>query len=148
MRSSSSSADIVAPFLGFLAAAAFLIAVVLMSADPVFAAEPPCDCSERPGNASTVTPEAGAPLFDEHDRRAVYQAIHLALSEVGDGASYVWNRSHGRLGGLVQINGSFKSPDGRLCRRMIVMLTAGRETKQIATSACRLADRSWELAKS
>lgn len=147
-----------APFLGFAVAAAFLFGIVLLGPDLASAAEPksnagsqgspPCRCAEQPGTTSpTVSPHASTDVrsqLDHYDQLAVIQAMHLALSEVGDGASYVWHRSHGRLSGIVQINGTIKS-GGSICRKLTVVLTAGTETRRISTTACRLTDRSWQI---
>lgn len=151
----------IASILGFAAAAAFLVCIVLLGPDVAFAGEPksqagsqaspPCNCADQSGRTSpAVSPDAPTDIrgsLDHYDQLAVIQAMHLALTEIGDGASYVWHRSHGRLSGIVQINGTYKS-GGNLCRRMTVMLTAGTETRRISTTACRLADRSWQIVGS
>ena len=54
----------------------------------------------------------------------------MALTEVGDGGSYVWRRSHGRLSGIVQPTASFKDPGGRVCRHIVLTMTVGTATGQ------------------
>ena len=41
-------------------------------------------------------------MLDEYDEIAALEAIRVALTEVGDGTTYVWHRQHGRLSGIVQ----------------------------------------------
>ena len=83
--------------------------------------------------------------LNEEDEIAALEAIRVALSEVGDGVSYVWHRRYGRLGGLVQPTYSFKDTDGRVCRRIIVILSAGLRSGRIEGTACRLAGGRWQL---
>lgn len=85
------------------------------------------------------------PGLDANDEIAALEAVHLALSEIGDGASYVWHQRNGRLSGIISPTSSFKDPDGRVCRHIIMSLTAGRSTARTEGIACRMADRSWRL---
>lgn len=84
-------------------------------------------------------------LLDEADEVAALESVQLALSEVGDGASYVWHRRHGRLSGIVQPTTSFKDAGGGVCRHVVVLLSAGTETKKTEGIACRLPDGRWQL---
>jgi hypothetical protein len=84
-------------------------------------------------------------LLDENDEIAALEAVRVALSEVGDGASYVWHRANGRLSGVVQPTGSFKDLAGRVCRHIVVILSAGAHTAKIEGVACRLGDGRWQL---
>ncbi len=83
--------------------------------------------------------------LDEADEVAALESVQLALSEVGDGASYVWHRRHGRLSGIVQPTSSFKDAGGGVCRHVVVLLSAGDATKKTEGIACRLADGRWQL---
>lgn len=83
--------------------------------------------------------------LDEADEVAALESVQLALSEVGDGSTYVWHRHHGRLSGIVQPTTSFKDAGGTVCRHIVVMLTAGPDTKKTEGIACRLADGRWQL---
>jgi hypothetical protein len=83
--------------------------------------------------------------LNEEDEIAALEAIRVALSEVGDGASYVWHRRYGQLGGLVQPTHSFIDAHGRVCRRIIVILSAGTRSGRIEGTACRLAGGRWQL---
>jgi hypothetical protein len=133
------------------AVAMTFVAMALLMPLPGHAAppEPACQCTEprpllSPGSSETEADTRKS--LTPHDQTAVMQAVHYALSEIGDGASYVWHRTHGRLSGVVQVNGTYKGTTGALCRRLNVMLTSGGETRKLTTHACRLPDRSWQLA--
>lgn len=117
---------------------------------------PPCTCpnagpgsspnpSKPPGiSAKPKFAEANAHL-DENDEIAALEAIRVALSEVGDGGTYVWHRRHGRLSGLVQPTASFKDPAGRICRHIVLIMTVGTATGRAEGIACRLGDGRWQL---
>jgi surface antigen len=83
--------------------------------------------------------------LDDSDEIAALEAIRVALTEVGDGSSYVWRRNNGRLSGVVQPTASFKDASGRVCRHIVVILTTGRRTARAEGIACRLGDGTWQL---
>jgi hypothetical protein len=115
------------------------------STQDVKPAEPaPCTCSEQ---GKRVRPKFAElkPQLDENDEIAALEAIRVALSEVGDGATYVWHRQHGRLSGLVQPTASFKDPAGRVCRHIILVMSSGIHSGKIEGVACRLGDGRWQL---
>lgn len=151
MRPTPSLAPVVLSF----ASAVLLAALVLLGPDLVLA-------SEKSPNASTCTcPDAqtpgkakpwhrpkfadAKPILDDSDEVATLEAVHLALTEVGDGASYVWYRRNGRLSGVVQPTTSFKDGDGRICRHVVLVLSAGPHTRKAEGVACRLTNGSWQL---
>lgn len=113
-------------------------------------AQPPASCtcpnpSKPPGvSAKPKFAEANA-FLDENDEIAALEAIRVALTEVGDGATYVWHRRHGRLSGIVQPTASFKDPGGRVCRHILLIMTVGTATGRAEGIACRLADGRWQL---
>jgi hypothetical protein len=108
----------------------------------------PCrssDPSKPP--AHTAKPkfaEANATL-DENDEIAALEAIRVALTEVGDGATYVWHRRHGRLSGIVRPTASFMDPAGRVCRHIVLIMTVGTATGRAEGIACRLEYGRWQL---
>jgi len=145
------------PALLVVGAAAMLTVLALSpklaSAQDVKPAEPaPCTCPHPDGNPSTppsfrIKPkyaEAHA-LLDENDEIAALEAIRVALTEVGDGGTYVWHRNHGRLSGIVQPTASFKDLGGRVCRHLVLTMTVGTATGRAEGIACRLADGRWQL---
>jgi|LNFM01.1.fsa_nt_gb hypothetical protein len=85
------------------------------------------------------------PLLDARDEAAALEAVQLALTEVGDGSTYVWYRHGGRLSGLVQPTQSFKDALGRVCRHIVVTLNDVSRSKRTEGIACRLSDGGWEL---
>jgi hypothetical protein len=85
------------------------------------------------------------PLLDARDEAAALEAVQLALTEVGDGSTYVWYRHGGRLSGLVQPTQSFKDALGRVCRHIVVTLNDASRSKRTEGIACRLSDGGWEL---
>ncbi len=84
-------------------------------------------------------------MLDERDELAALEAVHVALSEVGDGSSYVWHRPGGIISGVIQPSASFKDISGRVCRHIEVMLIAGTHTRKTEGIACRLLNGSWQL---
>ena len=83
--------------------------------------------------------------LDENDEIAALEAIRVALTEVGDGGTYVWYRQHGRLSGIVQPTASFKDLAGRVCRHILLIMTVGTATGRAEGIACRLGDGRWQL---
>ena len=83
--------------------------------------------------------------LDDSDELAVLDAIHVALSQVGDGSSYVWHRHHGRLSGIMQPTTSFKDRTGQVCRHLVVMLVSGRHVQKTEGVACRIEGGRWQL---
>ena len=97
--------------------------------------------------AASVKPkfaETNAHL-DENDEIAALEAIRVALTEVGDGNSYVWYRRRGRLSGIVQPTVSFKDRAGRVCRHILLIITTGAASGRAEGIACRLGDGRWQL---
>lgn len=141
--------------LGAAAAVAFLLCSLAPSQASAQTKEPaertPCTCPPNPGKQPGVSAkpkfaDASASAFlDENDEIAALEAIRIALTEVGDGASYVWRRTHGRLSGIVQPTASFKDPAGRICRHIVLTMSIGTATAKAEGIACRLADGRWQL---
>lgn len=83
--------------------------------------------------------------LDVSDEIAALESVHLALSEVGDGGSYVWHRYHGRLSGVVTPTVSFKDANGTVCRHVVVVLSSGSHSRRSEGVACRTAKGLWQL---
>jgi len=94
---------------------------------------------------STVNIPVGPYQLDEKDEIAALERIQYALSEIGDGKTYVWRRWHGKLSGLVQPTASFKDPNGKVCRHLMVLMTTGSNTRKQEGIACRLPSGRWQL---
>lgn len=81
------------------------------------------------------------------DHVAALQALHYALTEIGDGATFVWHRKEGLISGMVKPTSSFVNANGAVCRHIIYKLTIQNYSKQIEGDACRSADaRRWQIA--
>lgn len=79
------------------------------------------------------------------DRAAALESVQFALSEVGDGGTYVWHRGHGQLSGIVKPTASFRDADGDVCRHVVIRLTSGTLSRKTEAIACRLKSGIWEL---
>jgi hypothetical protein len=128
-----------------------LAAAIFVSSDFVHAAEsgaePRCLCpSATPGNPTWSKFAEPSTTLDRSDEYAALASVQLALTEVADGASYIWRRHHGRLSGLVKPLSSFKDTKGAVCRHAVVVLSSVSETKRTEIVACRLPTGIWELA--
>jgi surface antigen len=140
-------------FFATCAAALYLVAIVIFSPGIVHAAEPTPVTRQSPDFAPGMAPglhPSMAPsdlraTLDDNDEVATLDAISVALSQVGDGGSYVWQRLHGRLSGVFQPTQSFKDRGGNVCRHLIIMLVSGRHTQRTEGIACRLESGRWQL---
>lgn len=83
--------------------------------------------------------------LSEEDEIATLDAIRIALTEIADGSTYVWYRHHGRLNGLVTPTSSFKDGKERVCRHVLLILSAGKQTGRIEGIACRNDAGRWLL---
>lgn len=82
----------------------------------------------------------------QDDEHATLLAIHTALSSVGDGGAYVWQRGNGLLDGLIRPTASFKDRAGNICRHVIIRLNSRRYSREIEGIACRDAFGAWTLS--
>lgn len=148
------SANSLAPTVLGLATAFTLAAVVVMAPDLVAAESTPSDastpCDDCRPDGGPMSGRAAAkpeprPRLDDSDRLAALEALQLALSEVGDGASYVWHARTGRVSGVVKPTQSYKDQGGRICRHVVVVLSAASRQRQTEGVACRLATGIWQL---
>jgi hypothetical protein len=147
-----SSNSSIFPFFAAGLTAFALVASVFVSSDFAAAAEqnsasqaPGCGCpSDGKGSTKPKFADLKAPL-DESDEIAALESVQFALTEVADGSSYVWHRSHGRLSGIVKPTTSFKDPSGKVCRHVLVVLNGMEDTRKTETVACRLASGVWQL---
>lgn len=105
----------------------------------------PCSCPESQKRSLRPKFAGLSDELDESDEIAALESVQLALSKVGDGASYVWHRSNGRLSGLVQPTRSFRNSKGSVCRHLVILLTTGDKTNKAEGIACRAANGIWRL---
>jgi surface antigen len=83
--------------------------------------------------------------LDESDEIAALTSVQIALSRVGDGTTFAWRRTNGRLSGAISPTASFRNASGSICRHFVVLLTTGFKTKKAEGVACRLANGRWQL---
>jgi hypothetical protein len=122
---------------------AFVLAAgILMSPRAAFAEGQKWETRIHPSDPAAIAPPRE---LDARDEIAALERIQFALSEVGDGTSYVWRRWHGRLAGVIHPTSSFKDPSGKVCRHLVVLLTTGKRTSKMEGIACRLASGRWQL---
>ena len=74
------------------------------------------------------------------------RALQLALTEIGDGAPFVWQRPARELKGKITPVSGFRDGQGRLCRRVVYWLALGSYERQIEGISCRESDGSWSLS--
>jgi len=84
-------------------------------------------------------------LLDEGDQIAALESVQFALSNLGDGASYIWHRGNGRLSGVIRPTASFRDGAGKVCRHIVVKLMSGDFSLETETVACRRQSGVWEL---
>jgi hypothetical protein len=119
----------------------------VQAADNTPAETRPCTCPGQDAPARQVRPKFAdlQANLDETDEIAALEAVRIALSEVGDGSTFVWRRENGRLSGVIKPTSSFRNVDGKICRHLIIVLAAGVRTSKIEGVACRLGNGRWEL---
>lgn len=128
-----------------------LAAAIAMSADFARAAEQNADNAEAPGcrcpKSDSIKPKLAdlRPELDQNDEFAALESVQFALTEVADGSSYVWRRTHGRLSGIVNPIASFKDTRGAVCRYAVIVLSSIDRTKRTEIVACRLPTGVWQL---
>jgi surface antigen len=84
--------------------------------------------------------------LDQSDRVAALQALDLALSELGDGVTLVWQRPERGLVGKIKPVSAFRDNRGKVCRHVIYSLALGTYQRQIEGVACRESNGSWSLS--
>lgn len=83
--------------------------------------------------------------LDASDRDVAVKALQIALGELGDGATLVWQRPAHRLTGRIKAISAFRDDQGRICRRLAYALTLGDYRREVEGIACRGADGRWSL---
>jgi hypothetical protein len=123
--------------------AILLISQILLGSPPAVAGDTWQTRVERsPPGADAIAP---VDRLDARDEVAALERIQYALSEVGDGSTYVWKRWHGRLSGVIHPTVSFKDASGQVCRHITVLMTTGKRSSKIEGIACRMASGRWRL---
>jgi surface antigen len=139
--------------LSLARASAALIGFELMMAGaaPTLAGDDIVDTSTTrnpPFAMDLLPPDGPGGAFEslgDVDAVATLRGIGIALGEVGDGGSYVWNRRDGLLSGMAQPTTAFKDADGQPCRNLIVILNTVGHSSKIEGVACRTVSGTWRL---
>lgn len=145
-----------APLVCGVASAVFCAAIILIAPELVHAQGTPsngasgCTCPQnREPDPTRPQPRPrfaeAEPAHDQSGEIATLEALHLALTEVGDGSSYVWHQRGGRLSGVIMPTTSFKDANGDICRHIVVSLTRANVSKRTEGVACRRAGGVWQL---
>ena len=128
---------------------ATLIASDGIAESPDFATEPKVVRQMQPGPARKARQPSLAELrasLDDTDRLATLNAVHVALTQLSDGATFVWRNSARTLTGVVRTTVAFRNVDGDICRHLILTLTLGRYAKRVEGIACRDGEGRWHLS--
>jgi hypothetical protein len=102
-------------------------------------------------NIDTESPERAAAFadlrakLDGSDRDIALNALQVALSELGDGASLVWRRPSRGLTGVIKPVSAFRDGEGRVCRRLTYSLSLGTFVREVEGTACRERGGAWSL---
>jgi hypothetical protein len=132
------------------ASAAFLFLTTLLTSGDLLAEGRIIEPPRLTADAAVPTPmDAELPLvrprLDPSDHVSALEAVQIALTEAGDGATYVWQRSQGRIGGAVRMTSTFRDVDGRICRHLVMQLRQGTYTRRTEGIACRSSEGVWLL---
>ncbi|MEZ5849126.1 MAG: SWIM zinc finger family protein [Hyphomicrobiaceae bacterium] len=151
MRSSESLATLICG----LASAVFCVALVFIAPDLASAQEtassgPQCSCPDANapvGGATTPRPRLAGigHRLGQDEEVATLEAIQWALTEAGDGSSYVWHGRKGRISGVIQPTMSFRGGNGHICRHIVVVLSAAGYSRTAEGIACRDVAGLWKL---
>ena len=85
------------------------------------------------------------PLVEAGDETAAIEAVEIALTQAGDGATYLWQRGNGRLAGAIRMTSTFRDADGRICRHLEMQMRHGGYVRKTEGIACRGTDGVWLL---
>ena len=83
---------------------------------------------------------------DSNDRAIAFNALQVALTEVGDGASLMWQRPSRELTGVIKPISAFRDDEGRVFRHLTYSLSLGTYVREVKGPACREPNCAWPLA--
>jgi len=126
---------------GALAVLLFAPAPLPLKAGELGAETATAAIEQQPKSAAPVKPG-----LDRGDRQAAMAALHLALSELGDGVTLIWERRAHGLKGRIKPVSAFRDDRGRICRHVEYWLAHGDYERRIEGIGCRESDGSWSLS--
>jgi surface antigen len=133
-----------APIMG---AGALVLSVLLPAPLPLKAEE--SGARDVAAVATSHTPQGLTELkssLDRSDRTVALQALQMALTELGDGATLTWSRPVSQISGRIKPVSAFRDDQGRICRHVIYQLALGAYEKKIEGVACREGDGHWSIS--
>lgn len=102
----------------------FLVASVFLTTPEADAAE--VGASEGRVSCQPICKNSEATLAKaprlKTDAAAALESVQFALSNVGDGGTYVWRKASTSVSGVVQPTHSFRNAKGRICRYLHVLV--------------------------
>lgn len=147
------SPDLSTLFLTTAAATTFAAATMLMPSAVLAKSDKPpkTTCNQHvpidlPG-IHLMEPRMIAPrdTLGDADELAALEVIQNALSDVADGATFVWHHQHGRLSAIINPTASFRNAQGRICRHVHLLLNSGDFSRKSEGVACRSDNGIWSL---
>lgn len=132
--------------------ASVMLAGALLAGEALADPHGPEGASSRPTRPKEATTARRATLadlraqLDASDQLAALAALHFALSQVGDGATYVWRKRSRDLSGAIRPTMAFRNESGQVCRHVIYVLALGSYSKSIEGIACRDWSGRWTLS--
>jgi surface antigen len=126
------------------------LAILLIAPAPLshFAEEPVHTGSIDIDTENARQPAAFAELrakLDGSDRDIALNALQVALTELGDGATLVWRRPSRGLTGVIKPVSAFRDDEGRVCRHVTYSLSLGTFVREVEGTACREEGGAWSL---
>lgn len=131
--------------------ASVLLAGALLAGEALADPYGPEGASSRPTQSEAAITAHRATLadlrarLDASDQLAALVALHFALSQLGDGSTYVWRKSSRDLSGAIRPTMAFRNESGQICRHVIYVLALGSYSKSIEGIACRDWSGRWTL---
>jgi surface antigen len=83
--------------------------------------------------------------LDSNDRTVALNALQVALTRLGDGAQFVWQRPSRELTGVIKPVSAFRNDEGRVCRHLTYSLSLGTYVREVEGTACREPNGAWSL---
>ena len=130
-----------------IGAGALVVLLVASASFSFFAGEP-----EYTGSVVIDTESDRQPTFaelraklDDSDRAVALNALQVALTELGDGASLIWRRPSRELTGVIKPVSAFRDDEGRVCRHLTYSLSLGTFVREVEGTACREPGGAWSL---
>ena len=134
------------------------LAIACSAAQPTAPVSPasaiaPVDISAASQPATPPTPQANPArelsqlkaLLGHRDRVIAMRSLHIALTQVPDGGTFVWRKKSRSLEGVIRPSKPFRNRNGQICRHVIYALALGSYAKQVEGIACRQKDGRWQL---